>query len=133
MRIARVTAYMFASVLFCRGYVIGAQQIATGPHSITATAGRTTLAVDALRDDILRVRMWKGDAVPEDASWAVLPASRTSRVSITSEPDGFATRALRVLIGEHLELTVSDLSGHVLQKDASPGRQSLHRQQAAGE
>ncbi|HZL53693.1 MAG TPA: TIM-barrel domain-containing protein [Terracidiphilus sp.] len=122
MRVAQVTAYMFASVLLFRGHLVVAQQIVPGPHGITATADGTSLEVDALRDDILRVRMWKGDAVPEDASWAVLPASRTSSVSVTSELRGFATRAVRVLIDEHLGLTVSDLSGNILQKDASPAK-----------
>jgi alpha-glucosidase len=118
---------MFASVLLFSGHLVVAQQIVPGPHGITATAGGTSLEVDALRDDILRVRMWKGDAVPEDASWAVLPASRTSSVSVTSEPRGFATHALRVLIDEHLALTVSDLSGNVVQKDASPVRWNRNR------
>src|ERR1017187_8612529 len=127
MRVARVTAYMFASVLLFSGHLVVAQQIVPGSHGITATAGGTSLEVDALRDDILRVRMWKGDAVPEDASWAVLPASRTSSVSVTSEPRGFATHALRVLIDEHLALTVSDLSGNVVQKDASPVRWNRNR------
>ena len=122
MRVAQVTAYMFASVLLFRGHLVVAQQIVPGPHGITATADGTSLEVDALRDDILRVRMWKGDAVPEDASWAVLSASRTSSVSVTSELRGFATRAVRVLIDEHLGLTVSDLSGNILQKDASPAK-----------
>ena len=127
MRVARVTAYMFASVLLFSGHLVVAQQIVPGPHGITATTDGTSLEVDALRDDILRVRMWKGDAVPEDASWAVLPASRTSSVSVTSELHGFATRAVRVLIDEHLGLTVSDLSGNILQKDASPVRWNGNR------
>ena len=122
MRMARIDVCMFASVLFFGGCPVVAQQISAGPHGVTATAGGTTIAVEALRDDILRVRIWKGDAVPEDASWAVLPASRTNSVSVASEPHGFATRVLRVFIDEHLELTVSDLSGNVLQKDAGPVR-----------
>jgi alpha-glucosidase len=122
MRMTRIAVYLLASVLSCEGRVAVAQRITAGAHGITATDDGTTLQVNALRDDILRVRMWKGDAVPEDASWAVLPASRTSSVTITSEPHGFATRSLRVLIDEHLGLTVSDLSGKVLQKDASPVR-----------
>ena len=122
MRVARILACVFALALFSRGHLVVGQQITAGSHGITATSDGTTLAVDALRDDILRVRLWKGDAIPEDASWAVLPASRTSRVSVAPEPHGFATRALRVLIDEHLELTVSDLAGNVLQKDASPVR-----------
>ena len=126
MRIPRIVACLFV-VLFCAEHVVVAQQIAAGPDGITATSAGITLQVNALRDDILRVRMWKGDAVPEDASWAVLPASRTSSVSVTSEPRGFATHALRVLVDEHLGLTVSDLSGNVVQKDASPVRWNGNR------
>jgi alpha-glucosidase len=126
MRIPRIVACLFV-VLFCAEHVVVAQQIAAGPDGITAASAGITLQVNALRDDILRVRMWKGDAVPEDASWAVLPASRTSSVSVTSEPRGFATHALRVLVDEHLGLTVSDLSGNVVQKDASPVRWNGNR------
>jgi alpha-glucosidase len=120
MRMARVVFSLFAPLLCCQEIVVAAQQIAARSDGVVATAGRTTLQVNALRDDILRVRIWKGDAMPEDASWAVLPASRTSSVSVTAEPYGFATRSLRILISDQLELTVSDLAGKVLQKDALP-------------
>jgi alpha-glucosidase len=122
MRITRIVFYLVALVLCCAELVADAQQITAQADGAIATVGGTTLRVNALRDDILRVRMWKGDAMPEDASWAVLPASRTSSISVTAEPHGFSTRALRVSINEQLELTVSDLSGDVLQKDTSPVR-----------
>ncbi len=97
-----------------------AQQVTPTRTGITATAGGATLQVVALRDDILRVRMWKGDNVPEDASWAVLPASRTSSAPVTAEAHGFATKALRVSVDEQLRLTVTDLQGNVLQSDVAP-------------
>jgi alpha-glucosidase len=56
----------------------------------------------------------------EDASWAVLPASRTARISVTPQPDGFTTADLRVAVTPDLRLTISDLNGHVLQSDALP-------------
>jgi alpha-glucosidase len=96
------------------------QQIIPAPGGLTATAEGLTLQITALRDDILRVRMWKGDAVPEDASWAVLPQARTSSVPITPEANGFTTQLLRVSVSDHLLLTVTDLQGNILQKDASP-------------
>jgi alpha-glucosidase len=96
-----------------------AQQLHPTPNGLTATANNTTLEVTALRDDVLRVRMWK-DKEPEDASWAVLPSARTSTVPVTAEPTGFATKALRVTIDPQLLLTVSDLAGNVLQQDAAP-------------
>ncbi len=97
-----------------------AQQVTPTRTGMTATAGGTTLQVTALRDDILRVRMWKGDNVPEDASWAVLPASRTGSIPVKAEAHGFVTKALRVSVDDQLRLTVADLAGNVLQSDAAP-------------
>ena len=96
------------------------QQITPAQSGLTASAEGMTLQVNALRDDVLRVRMWKGDAVPEDASWAVLPQARTSSVPVTAEARGFSTKALRVSVDDHLLLTVADLQGNILQKDAAP-------------
>jgi alpha-glucosidase len=64
--------------------------------------------------------MWKSGDAPEDASWAVLPASRESRVRVGSEPQGFHTAKLAVQIGARLQLTVTDRAGNLLQKDAAP-------------
>ena len=96
------------------------QQITPAQSGLTAVADGVTLQVNALRDDVLRVRMWKGDAVPEDASWAVLAEARTSSVPVTAEARGFSTKALRVSVDDHLLLTVTDLQGNILQKDAAP-------------
>ena len=96
------------------------QQITPAPSGLTAVADGLSLQVNALRDDVLRVRMWKGDAAPEDASWAVLADARTSSVPVTAETRGFATKALRVSVDDHLLLTVTDLQGNILQKDAAP-------------
>ena len=96
------------------------QQITPAPSGLTAVAEGVTLQVNALREDILRVRMWKGDAVPEDASWAVLSQARNSSVPVTAEARGFTTKALRVSVDDRLLLTVADLQGNVLQKDAAP-------------
>lgn len=96
------------------------QQITATASGLTAVADGVTLEVTALRDDVLRVREWKGDAVPEDASWAVLAPSRTSRVPVTAEAHGFATKSLRVSVDAGLLLTVADLEGNILQRDAAP-------------
>lgn len=98
----------------------GAQQVVAARSGVTATAGGVSLQVVALRDDVLRVRMWRGEGVPEDASWAVLPAARTASVGVMAEAKGFRTKALRVAVDEKLMLTVSDLQGQVLQRDAAP-------------
>jgi alpha-glucosidase len=96
------------------------QQITPGSSGLTAVADGVSLQVNALRDDVLRVRMWKGDAIPEDASWAVLADARTSSVPVTSDARGFSTKALRVTVDDHLLLTVTDLQGNILQRDAAP-------------
>jgi alpha-glucosidase len=98
----------------------GAQQLNPSPAGLTATANGVSLEITALRDDVLRVRVWKGDAQPEDASWAVLPAARTSTVAVTPEASGFATKSLRIRVNSQLLLTVTDLGGNVLQQDAAP-------------
>ncbi len=97
-----------------------AQELQPTPAGVITTSHSITLEVHALREDILRVRMWKGSAVPEDASWAVLPASRTSSVRVNAEAHGFSTSKLRIAIDEDLRLTVSDLAGNILQKDDAP-------------
>ncbi len=99
-----------------------AQHFSPAPNGTTATADDVSLQVTALRDDVLRVRMWRGNAVPEDASWAVLPQARTSTVAVLPEANGFATKTLRVSVDNRLMLTVADLQGNVLQRDAAPVR-----------
>ncbi len=101
---------------------VGATQPAVRALSggVEVVADGVTLRVTALRDDVLRVRMWRGGSVPEDASWAVLPASRTASVKVTAEADGFQTGSLRVSVGARLRVTVADLAGNVLQQDAEP-------------
>ena len=110
---AFLTLFLFAMAAL-------SQQITPAPSGLTASADGVTLQLTALRDDILRVRMWKGDAEPEDASWAVLSQARTSRVPVTAEVRGFTTKALRVSVDDHLLLTVADLQGNILQRDAAP-------------
>lgn len=96
---------------------------------VEASTAVTTLRVDALKDGVLRVRMYPVGHAPEDASWAVLPQARTSHVAVTPTAEGFRTSALQVSVAADLRLTVSDLTsgdgtsggvGHVLQQDAAP-------------
>ncbi len=90
------------------------------PNGMEVANGGVTLRVTALREDVLRVRMWRGSSEPEDASWAVLPAARTATAKVTADEAGFATGSLRVRVGAGLRLKVSDLAGNVLQEDAEP-------------
>jgi alpha-glucosidase len=81
------------------------------------------LSIDALREDVLRVRYWRGNSAPEDASWAVLPEARRSTVRVTplGNNRGFSTSSLRVEVNpSDLRLTVTDKSGKVLQQDSAP-------------
>ena len=91
------------------------------PNGIQVTNSGVTLQVTALRDDVLRVQASHNNAaLPEDASWTVLQAARTSTVKVTPDPAGFHTAVLKVTIDPTLCLTVTDLAGNVLQQDAAP-------------
>jgi alpha-glucosidase len=79
--------------------------------------------VQALREDVLRVRYWRGAAMPEDASWAVLPEARKSSVPVAplKGKNGFTTSVLRVEVNPvSLQITVFDAKGNILQEDAAP-------------
>ena len=89
-------------------------------NGIEVTSANTTLQITALRDDVLRVRASHDAPLPEDASWAVLPAARTASVAVMPESDGFHTAKLRVTISPDLRLTIADLDGNILQQDAAP-------------
>ncbi len=120
--------YLLFACLLCAtpNPFLSAQTAAPLPASVHTPSGlqlsdnTLTLRVDALRPDVLRVRLYPNGHPAEDASWAVLPAARTSSIPVTSEPDGFSTANLRVAVTPDLRLTISDLAGHVLQSDALP-------------
>ncbi len=95
-------------------------------NGIEIHAGAAVMQVTALRDDVLRVRVGPTGQLPEDASWAVLPASRTASVAVTPQSNstsvGFKTAKLQVSIRKDpLEMTVTDLAGQVVTADL-PGR-----------
>ncbi len=90
------------------------------PNGVHVQNAGQVMEVTALRDDVVRVRVWPQGQAPENASWAVLPAALRSTAPVTAEPQGFSTGKLRVVVSPALALTVSDLSGHVLQQDAEP-------------
>src|ERR1700677_4085264 len=85
---------------------------------IRVSNGGVTVQITALREDLLRVRATHTAALPEDASWAVLPSARTASVKVIADPNGFHTSTLKVTVDPALRLTVSDLDGRVLQQDA---------------
>lgn len=90
------------------------------PNGVEVRAGSTILRITALKENVLRVREAAAGVLPEDASWAVLPEARAAKVAVQPVPDGFSTSALKVSVDADLRVTVSDLTGHVLQQDAAP-------------
>lgn len=98
-------------------------QVKALPNGVEVSRQGTVMQVTALRDDVLRVRASHDGPLPEDASWAVLPAARTASVAVTPEAGGvvgFRTSTLRVSLDAELQLTVSDSTGKILQQDTRP-------------
>jgi alpha-glucosidase len=119
-RVSLLLKASLALVLAVGNLTASGQQFKPATHGIQARADGIVLQISSLREDVLRVRMWKEGKEPEDASWAVLPEARKSFANVVAEPRGFHTRQLRVTIGAGLELTVADMNGKVLQRDAEP-------------
>src|SRR5258708_18428348 len=99
--------------------VTGSQPLRDG---IEIQAGTASLRITALRDDILRVRVAPGGALPEDASWAVLPGPRGKSVDLQPSGDassvGFRTASLDVRVERSpLRLAVRDLDGNMISAD----------------
>ncbi|MGN6280171.1 MAG: TIM-barrel domain-containing protein [Sphingomonas sp.] len=87
---------------------------------IEARLGGTTLQVTALTDAIIRVRIARDGAFPEDASWAVPHDARARRAPVIVTADGFRTAALVVHVDpETLALTITDPAGKVITADAA--------------
>src|SRR5258708_8526805 len=100
--------------------ITGSQSLRDG---IEIHAGTASLRIIALRDDILRVRVAPGGTFPEDASWAVLPASRGKSIDVQPSEDaasvGFRTAVLDVRVERSpLRLVVRDLQGNMISADA---------------
>lgn len=93
------------------------------PDGLTAQSNGVHLLVKALRDDVLRIRYWRGTVMPEDASWTVLSAPRKSSAHVTALPAhrGFSTSAMTVEVDPRdLRLTIRDRQGRILQQDSAP-------------
>jgi alpha-glucosidase len=97
------------------------------PDGVDIEDGSTREEITALRDDVIRIRIGRNGKMPEDASWAVLPEARHSRINVTPESSaasfGFRTKSMHVQIARsNLQLTVRDLNGEIVQQDALPVR-----------
>ena len=113
------------------------------PDGIEVQAGAAIMRITALRDDIIRVRI-APDALPEDASWAVVPEARKSiNVQPVDETSfvGFRTAALEVRIEKNpARIVIQDLSGNVISADSvgrpvtfRSGGFSVHKSMLGGE
>ncbi|HUA92831.1 MAG TPA: TIM-barrel domain-containing protein [Terracidiphilus sp.] len=129
----RVYSSIFATIfgLLCSGAsaqsAAATQSSAAGSTPLTngveVSAGELHEQIVALRDDVLRIRIWRGQTPPEDASWAVLPERRHASVPISSDGLGFRTQALTVQVNpQTLMITIRDAAGNILQQDARPVR-----------
>lgn len=107
----------------------------TAPSAVTSAeplrnglrlhAGDTVEEITALREDVLRVRLSRTGTLPEDASWAVLPAPRAASAPVqplsTSEEVGFRTRQGEITVRRSdMTLTVRDAAAHIVQQQARP-------------
>lgn len=94
-------------------------------NGVLLHAGSVTEEITALRDDVVRVRLSRTNALPEDASWAVLPAARTASLAVqpadTADSAGFHTAKMQVSVRRSdFTLTVRDAAGNVVQQQARP-------------
>ena len=113
-------------ILLSTGFALGQREHVHALDSgIEVTAGDTTLRVEALRDDVLRITEGRGSQMPEASSWAVLADALSARVHVTADRaptggGGFHTASLAVVISPDLRLTIRDAAGQVLSQDAAP-------------
>jgi len=123
----------FAAVSFVPAQTAAASQSSSMLEAVSSShplrdgielrAGAATLRITALRDDIVRVRIAPG-GLPEDASWAVLPAAHGKSVDVHPVEDasfvGFRTAALEVRVERSpVRVIILDLSGNVISADAA--------------
>lgn len=129
--------------LLCSSFAVGRAQVGSRPsdsnlqdsaaiasplpNGIEVQSRGLRERVVALRDDVLRITVTHTATFPEDASWAVLPAARHSAVAVVADESsdhfGFRTRDLSVQLDKNtLQITIRDLGGVILQRDARPIR-----------
>ena len=113
------------AILWAQGQQIAAQNstVKTLPNGIVVTSADVHEEITALRDDVLRIRVWRGNNQPEDASWAVLTEARRASVPVNTADSGdrfqIRTKSLAVDVDKaSLKISIRDLAGNVLQQDA---------------
>lgn len=123
-RVLRSVIAMAGALALCTGSGTQAAGVAT-TDSVVVEHDGTRLEVTAPRADIVRIRVGH-PALPENASWAVLPAVRHAHVPLSVQHDGHVTRLrtdkLTIEIeNDTLRLSILDMSGRPLLADAEAG------------
>ena len=89
------------------------------PNGVQVSNGAASVLVTAITDTVLRVRVARSGAWPEDASWAVPASVRRQSIRVRPTADGFQTAAVAVHVEpKTLALTVTDLAGRTVVADA---------------
>ncbi len=112
----RILVFLCALMFAAAAGAAGLEHAANG---VSARRGPVVVSVIALTDAVLRVRVARDGALPEDASWAVAAAARHRSVAVTATADGFRTAAVAAHLDPvTLRLTVTDLAGRIVVADA---------------
>ncbi len=122
---SRGMAMLAVAMVFAASAMAAPQPARVRPLSdgVEVRVGPMVWRVTAVRDDIVRVRIGPRGELPEDASWAVLPAARTGNVAVRAFAEngaaGFRTAALTARIDlASGRLIVEDPSGAVIVADS---------------
>jgi alpha-glucosidase len=125
----------------CTLFALGAFMVASARVPATETTrfangievrdGALRMRVNAVADDILRVRIAGAHGFPEDASWAVVSQMRQGATEVEALTDtsgvGFRTRSLVARIERApLRLVVEDGAGRVVSADAPDRAVAMH-------
>src|SRR5579875_1840516 len=101
------------------------QHVDTLSNGLRIHTTRGIEEITALKPDVLRIRISPTSALPEDASWAVVPEAHasTAPVTVDNSPSSITlhTAALTAELSRaDLTLTVRDTTGRTILHDAQP-------------
>ena len=118
MRLSRtLIVSILGAAALARGALAG--ELRPLPDGVEFRTGDLIERITALRDDVVRVRVSPRGALPEDASWAVLPAARTAHAVVTPTATGFSTKDVVVRVDPaDGRVTIEDSAGRTILADA---------------
>lgn len=123
MRLLFISVVLFSSRLLLCAQTATVKNL---PDGVEVRRGDEVLRVTALSESVLRVTASHNGALPEMASWAMMPAALSASVPVvadggsSAESAVFHTKALQVSITADMRLTIRDTAGIILQQDAAP-------------